>query len=391
MRLAYITDYDSLSRRNWSGTGYYIRRALEESGCEIAAFECSNSAVEEAMLKLRTRLFHRLDRRLYMSFHDPWRAWFRSRRTRRWLNRQSGIDWVFSPGTLQTAFLSTRLPMASWSDATFHSLSSTYPDYKELSNRGRRHGNRVEQAFLARCTRVFFASDWAADDALDYYHASLEKVCVVPFGANFDEVPSLEELMAKQRNRFKEREFLFVGVDWARKGGDFVLEVLERLVDLSDKPLRLSIVGAEPPAAVLNKNWVTYHGFISKDNDDGRRKMAELFSRAFALFVPSLAECYGLVYCEAFGFACPAFARNVGGVSTIIENGRTGLLFHAEDSAVSCADKIQKLLNDERAYSSMCRHAREGFESTFNWKVAGRSVVAVLAEAEGKEGGSLPG
>ena len=383
MRAAYITDYDALSRRNWSGLGYYIRRALEECGCEIVAFECGNSAVEEAVLKLRTRLFHRLDRSLYMSYHDPWRAWFRSRRTGRWLRRQSGIDWVFSPGTLQTAYLSSPLPMASWSDATFHSLSSTYPDYEELSARGRRHGDSIDKAFLSRCTRVFYASDWAANDALHHYKADPDKVRVVPFGANFDEVPSPGQLEELRQQRFEGRQLLFVGVDWVRKGGDFVVEVIETLMQQGGKPCRLSIVGAEPPPEVLSKPWVDYHGFINKDSEGGRRRMGEIFSRAFALFVPSMAECYGLVYCEAFAYGCPAFARDVGGVSTIIQNGETGLLFKPEESAASSAAKIQHWMNDKRAYSVMCHHARDAFDKTFNWKRAGQVVVHTLTSAVG--------
>ena len=95
---------------------------------------------------------------------------------------------------------------------------------------------------------------------------------------------------------------------------------------------------------------------------------------------------HGLVYCEAFGYACPAFARNVGGVSTIIENGKTGLLFQANDSAASCAGKIRQLVSDERAYSAMCRLAREAFDSTFNWNRAGQAVADSLAEALGEGG-----
>lgn len=380
MRIAYITDYDSSSRRHWSGSGFAIRETLKRNGCDIIPYTCRNTSFEESILKLRVRAFHRMDRQLYMSYHDPLRSRLRSRRIASWLRRQRAIDWVFSPGTLQTAFLKTRVPMASWSDATFHSLSETYPDYQPLSARGRRHGDLIEKAFMHRSRSIIFASDWAYQDALCYYGSDPESTHVVPFGANV-ESPDLKAPGKDQiRARMQKPRFLFVGVDWQRKGGDFTVSVVDAL-RRQGCPAQLLIVGTEPPSEVKALPWVESIGFIDKESVEGRARLDALFAEAFALLVPSVAECYGLVYCEACAFACPPMARDVGGISTIITHGVNGLLFEETAQVEDCAKRISRLLEEEAEYLSMCCRAWDSYEERLNWDSAGKAVHQILTEA----------
>ncbi|MFW5883112.1 MAG: glycosyltransferase family 4 protein, partial [Verrucomicrobiota bacterium] len=355
MKVAYITGYDSSSRAHWSGSGYYIRKSLEDAGLDLVpkSFECSR--LEEKFLDFRNRLFHRLDKQGYMSYHDPMRVRLISRKVDRWLKQQKDIDLVFSPGTLQIAYCKTPLPMASWSDATFHSLCSTYPAYADLSGRGQRHGDAIEAAYLKRCAIAFYASDWAAGDAIHHYGAEPEQVQVVPLGANFEQVPSFEALETRFEYRYHEREFLFVGVDWKRKGGDFVFKTLQHLRQ-ADYDVHLRVIGVQPPPEVAAVPWVHCEGFVNKDSEEGRAFLSECFATAFALFVPSEAECYGLVYAEASAHACPSVARRVGGVPTVVNDDGNGLLINPGETPQACAARLIELLDDSQRYYLMCRN-----------------------------------
>jgi glycosyltransferase involved in cell wall biosynthesis len=61
--------------------------------------------------------------------------------------------------------------------------------------------------------------------------------------------------------------------------------------------------------------------------------------------------------CEAQIVGMPVIATNVGGVSSIIEHGKTGLLFPANDPFMLCS--YIKLLQDKSIASSLGKNARE--------------------------------
>ncbi|WP_137463714.1 glycosyltransferase, partial [Escherichia coli] len=44
------------------------------------------------------------------------------------------------------------------------------------------------------------------------------------------------------------------------------------------------------------------------------------------LLLPTIADCYGMVFCEAAAFGLPVVATDTGGVSSIVINERTGIL-----------------------------------------------------------------
>ena len=45
--------------------------------------------------------------------------------------------------------------------------------------------------------------------------------------------------------------------------------------------------------------FVKLEGFIDKRSDKGRQRMAELYRSTLLFFMPSIAEAFGVVFCEA--------------------------------------------------------------------------------------------
>jgi len=71
----------------------------------------------------------------------------------------------------------------------------------------------------------------------------------------------------------------------------------------------------------------------------------DIISKAKAVIVPSLwNEPFGRVVIEAYAFGIPVIASNIGGMSELVENNKTGLLFEASNS-VDLANKITQLIN----------------------------------------------
>ncbi|PVE22160.1 glycosyl transferase family 1 [Microvirga sp. KLBC 81] len=83
---------------------------------------------------------------------------------------------------------------------------------------------------------------------------------------------------------------------------------------------------------------VRFHGRIESRSD-----LAALYEAADLFVWPAVNEAYGMVLLEAQLFGCAVIAGNFGGVSSVVEHGRTGLLTLPGD-ATAFADAMRDLL-----------------------------------------------
>jgi glycosyltransferase involved in cell wall biosynthesis len=381
MRIAYVTSYDSADINNWSGLGYFIWKSLADRGHEVTLIgSLTVPARVQRMGAFKAKFYSRWLNKMYLAEHDLMTARSYAREVHRRLNQLSGIDVVLSPGTIPVAFLPEGLPVVTCADATHRRLFGTYPAYRNLSRLNHRHGDRIEQAAYRRAAAMVFASQWAADSAIEDYAADPAKVHVVPFGANQKNSPArtfVEQAIAGRDHR--RLRLLFIGVEWERKGGPVALEVARHFNE-AGLPTHLTIFGCNPEIKSTDREFVTVHGFVSKGGD-GQHRIQEEMARSHFLIVPSTAECYGLVYCEASSLGVPSVARNVGGVATIVQNDRNGRLFNPQESPVVIAEWIGSIFRDYDAYRRLALSSFEEYEARLNWKVAGERLEKILENA----------
>jgi glycosyltransferase involved in cell wall biosynthesis len=92
------------------------------------------------------------------------------------------------------------------------------------------------------------------------------------------------------------------------------------------------------------------------------------FINSFDVFVlPSLYEGFPLTLLEAMGLSKPVVACNVGGVSEIVENGRTGILVSPRDPK-ALAEAILTMLRDRNRAGEMGRAGRRIVEERFQYQ-----------------------
>ena len=253
------------------------------------------------------------------------------------------------------------------SDCTHRSLFEAYPAYKNLCRATRRHGDKIERAAMKRASASIFASDWAADSAIRDYDAEPAKVHIVPFGANFECQPAHNDVVRSIQSReFNKLRLLFIGVEWERKGGRIALDVVRKLIQLGI-PAHLTVVGCEPAISAKDAQYVSVQGFIKK-TVEGQKKINNFLSQSHFLIVPSEAECYGLVFCEASAFGVPSIARNVGGVGTIIKSDVNGRLFDYHTTAKDMVDWIISFYREPEKYHRLALLTLAEYESRLNWE-----------------------
>lgn len=376
MRIAYITTYDATDVNSWSGLGYFILRSLRGAGHDV---DLVGPLEPPGRLVMLRRTYHRyLTRRDYLWPRAPRVARAVATAAMKELARKR-YDVVFAPDTIPVAYLGGSWPVATWTDATFASMLDFYPGFStaRLARESLIDGMRLEQAALTRSSASIFASDWAAQSALDDFGAAEAKVHVVPFGANLEGAPDARDVDHTIGQRPDHRcSLLFVGIDWVRKGGDRALEVVEGLND-AGLPSRLTIVGSSPRVPERLLPWVDVLGHVDKSAGGGE-VIARLMQSSHFLLHPTQAECFGLVLCEANAFGVPALSTVVGGVPTIVRSGANGQLFDAGAPAAHYVEYILELFRSFDRYQDLARRARIEFEERLNWTVAGERVSSLL-------------
>lgn len=373
--LGFATVGNPRDRAIWSGTPFFMRAALARQGLEIETIGPLRSPLLKASLA-----YGRLRRLAGLSAHVPHHAWPVARQhaddaARR--IRAARPDVVFALAGSAFAWNTPRwVPLVYASDTTFRLVDGYYPRYRGLSAGARRAGERLERETIARADILLYPSEWAAGSAIRDYGADPARVHVIPWGANLAEAPPTEAALRPREPG--PCRLLFVGVDWWRKGGDIALAAHLALAARGIAS-KLVICGCEPPEPV-GMEGVTVVPRLDKSDQVENRALAELYARADFLIVPTRADCYGIVFCEAAAHGLPSLAPATGGVPSAIAEGESGFLLPPDAEGDAYAEVMAGLLGDPARLAALRASSRAAYESRFNWDAwAARTVELIGA------------
>lgn len=379
MEVAYLFEKDAASRDAQSGRPASILREFQRAGYKV--HDCFPLTVTSGLIERIEQRLARMAKKRYFKG--------RSKRQLRQMARQAAAklrhvrcDFIFSPGTLPLAYLNTSKPVVFSSDCTFRSMVDYYPEFSRLSGLQLRDFEQAERAALRKSSLMVYASDWAARSAITHYGAPAERVAAIPSGANLGSDNRRSDVASFIAGRPTDRlDLLFVGKDWARKGGGLCLETV-RLLNQRGRPTTLHVVGCKPALPAELEPHVRIHGLLKPSVPEQRAELEALFRRAHFLFVPSRAEAYGMAFCEANAFGAPCITTATGGIPTIVREGINGLALPLHAGAADYAEAIRHLARPER-YASLANRAFAEFESRLNWgawmREFERRIDAVLA------------
>lgn len=374
-RIAYLTSSDPLDRRSWSGIHHFMSKALEKHCGEVCHLGPMDPRVRRLLRAFAVNV-KRITGRAYNPLHSLLLAKSYARIVERRLAAEM-YDLLFAPaGSTEIALLRTNLPIVYFSDTTFALLHNYYPAFSHLLPVSVWEGNMVERLAIATARAAVFATEWAAESARRDYGTPTDKIRVVPFGANLEDVPTRDDALRKRQSAGC--RLLFLGADWARKGGDIAFETLLEL-ERRGVMAELVVCGCHPPAA-LEHPRLTVIPFLHKSDPDHRARLTGLLSWADFLLLPTRAECSGIVFCEASAFGTPVITTDTGGVSCVVKNGQNGILLSAAARGSEYAERILELRNDEGRYPELVRGSRAAFEERLNWDAWGEQLASVIAE-----------
>ena len=383
MRIAAVEEYDVNDIQVWSGTPYYIYQEFSRSGLKIDTWDklaekrIRPSLLGRCQIRLKKQLTTRLTGRAFMPIREAGML----KAYARYLHnsvRNTPVDALFSTSSLPFSYYESSTPTFFWTDATFGAMVDYYEEFTGLSPMTLRAGHAAEKAALKNCRCAIYASQWAADSAINQYGADPAKVAVIPFGANVNTTLTEEDIADRIRARPTSRcQLLAIGNDWVRKGFDDAIAVATRLNE-AGLPTTLHLVGATTDRKL--PAYVVQEGRVDKSTPEGRERFEKLLTTSHFLLVPSRAEAFGLGPGEAGAFGVPALVSSSGGLMTTVRNGINGYHFALEDYIDATSAIVEELIRKPEAYRELATGARQAYRERLNWRSATDSVRNLILE-----------
>ncbi|WP_338441296.1 glycosyltransferase family 4 protein [Synechococcus elongatus IITB4] len=277
------------------------------------------------------------------------------------------------------------LPSQPWSslwkvsfyiDATTRQVFEDYGVGDRLAPAYRQQILAREQQAYQQAEQIVCMADWAAQSVIADYGINPAKVHVVPGGANLDEaqlvqLPSSPNPPAPTQNQPLRLGFL--GKEWQRKGGPFLLSVADQLIDLGI-PSVIRAIGPDPKTLPAHPALQPL-GFINKQTETARF-VAELQSWHFGTLFSS-AEASPRSNLECLRLGVPVLTHAIGGIASTLPDAGCGQLFSPYPSPQTVANWIRDRLTPYDAYLSW-RSALATRWAEFTWATAVEQLSRIL-------------
>lgn len=375
IKIAFLTSRDPIDRRSWSGTYYYMAKALQKH-CGDVTFLGPIESKLKIIGQFRKKISRLLLRKNYNYAHSIFLAKRYAKIIAHKISKED-YDLIFAPAaSSEIAFLNTKIPIIYLSDTTFTLMVDYYPEFSNLLNVSIREGNIIEELAIKKASLVLYPSEWAAQSALKDYHADEARIHVIPFGANLEDIPPKEIILEKKKSgRCK---LLFLGVNWQRKGGSIAFETLLELVELGIQS-ELVVCGCTPPKAFSHKR-MNVIPFLDKNDEEQRKELTNLFLTSDFLLLPTRSECSGIAFCEANAFGLPVITTNTGGVAGTVKDGENGFMLPMNARGSDYAKIIHGIYQDDKLYSEMVKSSRKTFDERLNWDIWAITVRELITK-----------
>jgi glycosyltransferase involved in cell wall biosynthesis len=215
----------------------------------------------------------------------------------------------------------------------------------------------VEKKAYNNATLIFVMSENIKNSLVQQYQIPAEKVKLVYVGSN-TEVPATSD-----RTKYGNRNIIFVGKDWERKGGPVLIEAFKRvLTEIPDATL--SILGCRPNVDVPN---CTVYGELSL------KEVAEHYQKASVFCLPTLREPFGIVFIEAMFNKLPIVTNNMGAAPYLVTE-RNG--YRLENKVEEYTSALIQLLNDPARCEALGEESFRIASELYTWS----NVATLMAK-----------
>lgn len=181
-----------------------------------------------------------------------------------------------------------------------------------------------------------------------------------------------------QKEKREEVRILFVSRLIEGKGLQFIIphlkEIQERVQDISEKKIRLMIVGDGPYRRELEQlvHETGTEAFVSFEGRKDKQQVRQYYQEADMFILPSLSEGMPNVVLEAMASGLPILMTPCEGSKELISNN--GIITSLEQFT----DNIIKLCTDEKLRLEMGINSLHSIERNFQWESIGKRYLKMM-------------
>jgi D-inositol-3-phosphate glycosyltransferase len=277
-------------------------------------------------------------------------------------------------------------------------LVSTFHTLAQLKNRVAESAAEREQAVRYEIERrTMDGSDrivalTATDrQQMVRHYGDLAPITVIPGGVDLERFIPRPQAQARAELGLQadDKILLFVGRIQRLKGLEVLLRAFARLSDL---PARLLVVGGQPGTSHESREIARLQHLATRLGIDARttfvgavahERLPLYYAAADATVMPSSYESFGLVAVESLACGTPLVATRVGGLTSIVRDGETGLLVPWRDADLF-AERLRQVLEDNLLRLRLAAHARESVLG-FGWDRIADEHLALYEEMRAAE------
>ncbi|HEY4751177.1 MAG TPA: glycosyltransferase family 4 protein [Steroidobacteraceae bacterium] len=370
MRLLGLIPEPPFHPRSWSGSSANFFNALRAEHILAGAVHTRLAPLRERLEKLRVPSWP-LERwkEQYHASVPRFRALTEIARSE--IGRFRDITGIMQVGAWFSSGSVTDLPCFSYHD-TNAALGYRHYGRGLLSEPRKREHLRWESGVYERLRGIFVMSSWLASSFSTDFGVPAQKLHVVGAGINTGKLPAVPV------RDFSRARFLFVGKDFPRKGGPFLLRAFTE-VRKQVPHAELMIVG---PSLQIDQPGVKCLGFLSHAVPEHVAQLNQLFLSATAVVLPSVYEPFGISLLEGMAFGLPCIAADRCAMPEIVQHRKSGLIVAAEDVSALAAAMVELALSPNDA-ATMGRVGRSRVEADFTWNAVAGKIKAILADSYG--------
>jgi D-inositol-3-phosphate glycosyltransferase len=280
--------------------------------------------------------------------------------------------------------------------STFHTLDRVKavvsPEEEEAAAWTRR---AQAEATIIGCSDALLAScDVELEQLVELYGADRERIEIVPLGVDHAYFSPGERRMAQRALGLDDQSgplLLFVGRIQPLKGADVAVRALAALRARGIDNARLVIVGG-PSGPRGRAELAALHDLVVALGLEPRvtfsppqphELLSTYYRAADCCLVPSRSESFGLVALEGSACGVPVVATAVGGLTTLVEDGRNGYLVDSGD-VDAFAERVAEIVTDPILQADLgaggAAMARE-----YTWATAATRLRALYADLTCRE------
>jgi len=261
-------------------------------------------------------------------------------------------------------------------DATIYQLFKYYSLGDNLHNSYKEKIIAREKKNYQKAKNILCRSKWAINSLINDYQIDKQKIFFVPGGANIDLSNSNKDNLLKvPKEPFKQNPIIlgFIGLDWSRKGGSFLLELADLFLT-NNRPIEIKVVGPDLKN-LPNHPSIKYVGFIDKFTQS-ERFVKEVKSWHFGTLF-SKAEAFGISNRECFLMGVPVICHDIGGISSTLPDSDFGKMFNTNPSPKIVYEWIIDSLNPYSKYINL-RNNLFKRNNEFTWDNSVKRIKEII-------------